>query len=135
MTHPTLRVLLVEDDPDSARTVLRVLERAGLEATWVSTFSGFEEAVQEDRSWDAAVLDLHLPDSSDPMQTWERAMELGVRFPVIPMTGGVASGFSLDNLILKPDIEGLPAMIGASVERYTISALRTCMVDVQRLVG
>lgn len=56
-----LRVLLVEDDPELARTVERILVRYGHVTHAVSTV-GAADAVAE--SFDCAILDLDLPDGS-----------------------------------------------------------------------
>lgn len=56
-----LRVLLVEDDPELARTVERVLSRYGHVTVVVSSVAAAEALVE---SFDCGILDIDLPDGS-----------------------------------------------------------------------
>jgi DNA-binding response OmpR family regulator len=56
-----LRVLLVEDDPEVARTVERVLARYGHTCTMVSRI---QTALDLDQCFDCGVFDIDLPDGS-----------------------------------------------------------------------
>ncbi|WP_162687414.1 response regulator [Bradymonas sediminis] len=57
----TPRILVVEDDPVSARMLSRMLENGGFETEWAATAAAAIEMLSEDY-YDAMTLDLMLPD-------------------------------------------------------------------------
>ena len=58
MTSPSVRVLIVEDDPGIAGSLERGLSRAGYTAVAVGT----AEAARKAQDYDVVLLDLGLPD-------------------------------------------------------------------------
>ncbi|MEO8438744.1 MAG: ATP-binding protein [Spartobacteria bacterium] len=70
LSSRSLRVLLVEDHPDSAAQLIRLLERAGHEVTWAGTIREAQEIIaakgEEDaeRGFNILISDLGLPDGS-----------------------------------------------------------------------
>ena len=85
--HPSVRVLLVEDNPGDARLVEILLSEAGPEFE-VSHAGRLGEALEElDRSgFDVVLLDLSLPDSSG-FETVERVRMAVPQMPVVVLSG------------------------------------------------
>lgn len=82
-----LQVLLVEDNPGDARLVSEALADAGagqFALTHVDNLAG-GLALLEQRSFDAVLLDLSLPDSQG-LRTLERTLEQAPGIPVIVLT-------------------------------------------------
>ncbi len=104
----TVRVLVVEDDPDIGRLILLLLSRAGLDAALRTTGASGLAAVTELRP-DLLVLDLGLP-VLDGWEVLERVRALdGPRLPVLLLSAhaqetdrsrGLRMG--ADDFVLKP---------------------------------
>jgi PAS domain S-box-containing protein len=93
--HPAgrIRVLLVEDHADTARAMVKLLERAGYQVDWADRVASALE-LAANRSFDVIVSDLGLPDGSG----YELMRALKDRYG----TRGIAlSGFGMEGDILR----------------------------------
>lgn len=87
MSTTPLRILLVEDNPADARLVREYMRESGaeVEIVVVDRLSAAVDAVRE-RDFDAALLDLSLPDSQG-LATFESLRSEAPRLPLIALTG------------------------------------------------
>lgn len=123
---PNLRVLQVEDDPNSARIVERSLGAAGYACE--TTESGTRAVeLATDRRYDLILLDVRLPDI-DGYEVLRRIRSAGIDTPILIQSGlvdradwdkGVA--FGQQDVLLKPFgraelLERVEAMIGRRAE-------------------
>lgn len=87
--HPSsrLRILLVEDDQDTAEMMARVLDRSGFDARAVSSY---KEALKSAAGWvpDLLICDIGLP-GRDGLEVMKRMREA---YPGLP--GMVVSGYA-----------------------------------------
>src|SRR5678816_1924824 len=103
----SLRVLLVEDHPDTAQQLKRLLQRAGHEVTWAGSIREARELIEasgddsEDRGFNILISDLGLPDGSG--HELKRDLASQHRMPGIALSGygmkddildSMAAGFS-----------------------------------------
>jgi CheY-like chemotaxis protein len=103
----SLRVLLVEDHPDTARQLTRLLQRAGHEVTWAGSIREARELIaassdgQPERGFNILISDLGLPDGSGHELMRDLASQH--RMPGIALSGygmkddildSMAAGFS-----------------------------------------
>jgi PAS domain S-box-containing protein len=103
----SLRVLLVEDHPDTAQQLKRLLQRAGHEVTWAGSIREARELIEasgddsEDRGFNILISDLGLPDGSG--HDLMRDLASQHRMPGIALSGygmkddildSMAAGFS-----------------------------------------
>ena len=103
----SLRVLLVEDHPDTAQQLKRLLQRAGHEVTWAGSIREARELIEassedsEDRGFNILISDLGLPDGSGHELMRDLASQH--RMPGIALSGygmkddildSMAAGFS-----------------------------------------
>ncbi len=95
----SLKVLLVEDNPDDAKLVLRELSRAGFEAISqrVDTEAAFLDSLQSD-------LDFILSDYAMPEFSGMRALELlkksGLEIPFILISGTIGEDIAVEAMKL-----------------------------------
>jgi CheY-like chemotaxis protein len=81
-SSPTLRILVVEDDPDDARTTFRALRRSGRwEPVHVRSGSEALEAAAAS-AYGACLVDYRLPDMSG-VELCRRLRALGVASPLV----------------------------------------------------
>ena len=110
--EPELSVLLIEDEPDAARLVTHVLSKgssAPLSVDWAGDLcSGLERLAE--RSFQAVLLDLNLPDSSG-FETFARVREQAADQAVIVLTAQEDEALALqavragaDEYLIKSDI-------------------------------
>jgi CheY-like chemotaxis protein len=119
-----IRVLLVEDHPDTARTMARLLNAAGF---YVRTANSVASALKQLslEPFDVAVSDIGLPDASG----YELMRQIRERFP----TAGIAlSGYGMEEDIAKSREAGFAqhlikpvsiAQLEAALRRLTTAAL------------
>jgi PAS domain S-box-containing protein len=90
-----LRVLLVEDDPDDAESILRELRRGGYQPDWlrVQTAAGLRAALAA-REWDAITSDWVMPQFDAPAALRLLA-DAAVDVPVIIVSGQVGEEFAV----------------------------------------
>lgn len=123
-----LRILIVDDHPDTADVVGMLLEALGHETTLARTGLAALEAVERFRP-DLVILDIGLPDLSGyDVARAIRARPLGALIHLVAATGwgtaedrvrALAAGFNQHQL--KPlDLPKLQAMIAAVTERVTV---------------
>jgi DNA-binding response OmpR family regulator len=96
--EPTLRVLLIEDDPNDAelvRACLAEATRAGAEIVHAATLAEGLRALQS-QAFDVTVLDLDLPDSSG-FDTLEK-LGAAARSPIIVVTGNPDAAHATEKL-------------------------------------
>jgi CheY-like chemotaxis protein len=115
--EPTLRVLLVDDDPDGADLLGLSLRRLGHQ---VEVFNHGAAALGAARQGGCgvAILDLELPDMSG-LELARRLRELSPRLPLVALTGfgdrrhrSDARQAGFDHYLLKPvDVIGLDRML------------------------
>lgn len=117
MTHPSLhldpeegegaRIVLVEDDPVSARSTMRSLRSAASRIRWVSSF---QEAMQIDpASLDLLISDVHLDDTERflGLAVCRRLAEARASLPIVVMTG-------------SPDVRSAMEAIDFRATRYLV---------------
>jgi putative nucleotidyltransferase with HDIG domain len=102
----TGRVLVVDDDPDLARTLARILEREGLECE--TAFSAGEAAARLSRTTDLVLCDVYMPDGSG-LELTRQVKERDSLVQVVVMTGfaeieTVVQAFRMeaDDFLAKP---------------------------------
>jgi CheY-like chemotaxis protein len=101
------RILVVEDNEDTARSLMMLLELKGHSTTWASNGqSGLEFA--ENHEYDVALLDLGLP-KMDGYELARRLRELGKPLCIIAITGygdaasrARSAAAGIDTHLLKP---------------------------------
>jgi CheY-like chemotaxis protein len=124
-----LRILIVDDHPDTADAVGMLLEAIGHETTLARTGAEALEAVERFAP-DLVILDIGLPDLSGyEVARAIRARPLGAAIHLVAATGwgtaedrvrALAAGF--DQHQLKPlDLRKLEAMIATAMNRVTMS--------------
>ena len=79
-----MQVLVVEDDPAVARSLIQGLEREGYPVCWEDTAEGAARRAREDNPR-VVLLDVRLPDGSG-FDVCRRIRALGLRMPVIILT-------------------------------------------------
>ena len=79
-----MQVLVVEDDPAVARSLIQGLEREGYPVCWEDTAEGAVRRAREDNPR-LVLLDVRLPDGSG-FDVCRRIRALGLRMPVIILT-------------------------------------------------
>jgi PAS domain S-box-containing protein len=120
----TIKILLLEDNPDDAHFIMATLKRAGLniEIKEVSDEDGFINAL------DAFVPDIILSDHQLPQFTSDQALKIARQkmphVPFILVTGTVSEEFAAsiikagaDDYILKDRLIRLPAAIEAALKQ------------------
>jgi PAS domain S-box-containing protein len=114
-TARRLRVLLVEDHPDTAHQLTRLLERAGHEVTWAGSvreardliFASSEISVEE--AFNILISDLGLPDGSGH----DLMRDLAARHPI---PGIALSGYGMKEDILESMAAGFSRHITKPVD-------------------
>ena len=119
---PTATVLLVEDDPDIARTLRGPLAEWGYRLAWVTTAADARAYLAEVEP-DLIILDLVLPDADGLLVT--ASLQAATRAPILICSGrnrqvdrvlGLKLGAS--DFVAKPfDLDELEARIGALTRR------------------
>lgn len=122
-----LRILVIDDHPDTAETIAMALEAVGHDAQIACTGTEGLDLVDRYRP-DLVILDIGLPDLSG--YEVARAIRLrpyGAAIHLVAATGwgtaedrvrAIAAGF--DQHLLKPfDLRKLQAMIARAMERFT----------------
>lgn len=111
----SLRVLLVEDHPDTARQLTRLLQRAGHEVTWAGSIREARELIaasseeQPERSFNILISDLGLPDGSGHDLMRDLASHH-------PMPGIALSGYGMKDDILDSMAAGFSRHITKPVD-------------------
>lgn len=98
MNAKTTRILIIEDEPISAKIALRMLREAGLDAAArvkETLADGLD--VLTSGAADLVLLDLSLPDSSG-LETVKAVCDKFPRLPVVVMTGTEDGGAGIDAL-------------------------------------
>ncbi|HPF39729.1 MAG TPA: ATP-binding protein [Phycisphaerae bacterium] len=87
MTDPHLAVLLVEDNPQHAKLIKRQLEGTSqhFELHHVETLAAAREHLK-DRPPRVLLLDLKLPDSTDPVHTVQSMLSIAEGIPIVVLT-------------------------------------------------
>lgn len=89
MSSGTVKVLLVEDDPDDVRLVHEALDESGqsssFEVAHVTRLRDARERLGRD-PFDAVLLDLSLPDSSG-LETFHHVEDQAPKVPIVVLTG------------------------------------------------
>ncbi|HEY3663747.1 MAG TPA: ATP-binding protein [Chthoniobacterales bacterium] len=110
-----LRVLLVEDHPDTARQLTRLLQRAGHEVTWAGSIREAHQVVEASNGGDAKgrfdilISDLGLPDGSGH----DLMRDLAAHHP---MPGIALSGYGMKDDILESMAAGFSRHITKPVD-------------------
>lgn len=85
----SLKVLIVEDNPDDAELLLLALERGGYDPIWERVESrAAMEAALDRREWDVILADYTLP-GYGAMQALKRVQEKGLDVPFIIVSGSI----------------------------------------------
>ncbi len=114
MSSPTIRLLLVEDNPADALLLRHALAEASesfFEVTHVQSMGEAVRRLAEER-FDAILLDLSLPDSRG-LKTVEQADDVAGQVPIIVMTGLDDEGTAIDavrggaqDFLIKGSVDG-----------------------------
>jgi len=118
-----MRVLLIEDNEKLAKFTVKGLEAAGFTADWLANGTDAENALS-DVSYDAAILDLGLPDM-DGMTLIAKVRRRANNVPILVLTARDGTGDRVtglnagaDDYLLKPfAMEELVARIHAILRR------------------
>ena len=119
----TMRILLVEDDPELGDGLTVGLRQAGFAVDWLRDGHAADLALR-DESFDLVVLDLGLPRLSG-MDVLKRARDRGQNLPILILTARDATGDKVsgldagaDDYLVKPiDLDELSARIRALTRR------------------
>ena len=119
----TMRILLVEDDPELGDGLAIGLRQAGFAVDWLRDGHAADLALR-DESFDLVVLDLGLPRLSG-MEVLKRARDHGQSLPILILTARDATGDKVsgldagaDDYLVKPiDLDELSARIRALTRR------------------
>ena len=119
----TMRILLVEDDPELGDGLAIGLRQAGFAVDWLRDGHAADLALR-DESFDLDVLDLGLPRLSG-MEVLKRARDHGQSLPILILTARDATGDKVsgldagaDDYLVKPiDLDELSARIRALTRR------------------
>ncbi len=84
----TLRLLIVEDNPDDAELLLRELRRSGYEPSWQRVDTEATMAAALDRRWDAVVSDWAMPQFS-ALEALALVQRRGLDLPFLIVSGTV----------------------------------------------
>jgi K+-sensing histidine kinase KdpD len=127
MSPTAIQILLVEDNPADAGLMRRLFARAGQDAWQMAQVDRLESAItacrdyralmQDDRTFDIVLLDLHLPDSSG----LETVTQFRAALPEIPIV--VLTGLNDEELALQT--------LSAGAQDYLVKE----NTSIQRLVG
>ncbi len=96
MQEPTLRILLLEDNPGDARLLLEGIKDEGkgaFEVTWTETVHSASGAIRQ-RPFDAMLLDLNVPDSRG-FDTFANVRAVSPNLPIVLLTGTEDEGLGL----------------------------------------
>jgi len=85
LNEETVRILLIEDNPDDATLAQRALEKDGHTVTWAASGDAARAALEE-ATFDLLLLDYRLPDTTG-LDVLARLREEGHTLPVIMVTG------------------------------------------------
>jgi two-component system, OmpR family, response regulator len=129
MASGTMRVLLIEDEPHLGSAVQEHIRAAGHAVDWFERLEPAEHAMRT-VSYDALLLDLHLPDGRG-LDFLRKLRRRGAALPVVILTArdlvsdrieGLRAG--ADDYIVKPfDLEEVNARLEAVSRRYIGSVL------------
>ena len=119
----TMRILLVEDDPELGDGLAIGLRQAGFAVDWLRDGHAADLALR-DEGLDLVVLDLGLPRLSG-MEVLKRARDRGQSLPILVLTARDATGDKVsgldagaDDYLVKPiDLDELSARIRALTRR------------------
>jgi DNA-binding response OmpR family regulator len=118
-----MKILLVEDDADMSKALVRALEKRGLQVSACADGIAAFRQIREE-SCDLVILDLNIP-GLDGLHILQRTRSLGITVPVIVLTARGAVGDRVaglnagaDDYLAKPfDLEELEARIHALLRR------------------
>ena len=118
-----MRILVVEDDPDLSKALVRALEKRGFAVT--PCFDGLKafQAIRQD-AHDIIILDLNIP-GEDGLHLLQRMRNAGIGTPVLILTARSSIGDRIaglnaggDDYLSKPfDLDELEARINALARR------------------
>jgi CheY-like chemotaxis protein len=106
MLPPEVRILLIEDDPDDAELLVKLLEGLGCSANMIREgLLALGLRRLQTQGFDLVFLDLSLPDSWG-MDTLRRLRKVFPKVPVVLMTGA-----ALDEIAEEAMLEGAAACV------------------------
>jgi serine phosphatase RsbU (regulator of sigma subunit)/DNA-binding response OmpR family regulator len=124
----TLRLALIEDDPQYAWLVEEMLREAFAGAITVESFGTLGDALGSGMDADCALVDLSLPDARG-FEVIERVQEVFAALPVVVLTGAEDEGLALQavergaqDYLVKRRVD--PDVLGRSI-RYAIERSRS----------
>ena len=118
-----LRILFVEDDPDDAELMLRLLREAGIEPQWerVDTADALREALSGEQ-WQVALVDFSMPGFSGP-EALGLLAELAPDIPAITVSGAISEETAVATItagavdyVLKGNLTRLAPAVRRAVE-------------------
>ncbi len=104
------RILILEDDPLVRSLIVRNLVSQGFEVVETAdgndTLKRYQEAMDDERTFDLVVLDLTIPNGLGGVRTMERLRQMDPNVLAI-----VSSGYSDDPVMAKPSAYGFSAVL------------------------
>ena len=120
-------ILVVEDDPSTARSVASILQRAGYETAVCHNGTAALNMARDLRPT-AAMVDIHLPDLSGLILTQKLREQLGPGVPIIVVSGDTSME-TLNSLSYVGATYFLSKPMAANV---LLQLLGTCLADAGR---
>jgi DNA-binding response OmpR family regulator len=121
------RVLIVEDDPGTARSLSSILRRAGYLPT--VCYNGTEALRSAGHlAPAAAMVDIHLPDLSGLVITQKLRAQLGPRVPIIVVSGDT----SMETLNSLAHVGATYFLSKPTAPAVLLQMLNDCIVDASR---
>lgn len=113
------RIFVIDDDPAMRHSICLLLDALGWEGRGFGDGEGYLATVETEAP-DCVLLDLHLPGLNYP-QILERSRALGVRAPVIGITGDAEDSPAAIDALRQGAVEVLGKPMGEAVLSATIA--------------
>jgi two-component system sensor histidine kinase UhpB len=128
----TLKILLLEDDPNDAFIIESIIRQQGHlpDTTLVSSKKAFLDVIEKD-AYDVIISDHHLPQFSS-LEALRITKEKGIQTPFILVSGAVSDEYAASMLregasdyILKDRLQRLPSAINNAIEQRKVQSQKS----------